>query len=132
MRVVVPGSQILKALADDESFSQIQNLVGDAIRAKFQPQVPNNSGGPSSYLYIRDLYQDYAIFDQEGHMYRVDYTIDESGGVLQVLVGEKEEVEIDYTPLSEDTDDTTEEIPTELAMRFGKLAAKVNLFANRK
>lgn len=80
-----------------ESYEQVRALVQGALRTKYEPnpKPADYFGGP----WIRDFYGDRCIFEWEGKVWQVDYTISRDSGT-SVTLGEPSEVEIAYVPVS--------------------------------
>lgn len=97
LRTFLPGTEILKALRAKLSLSQISNTIERALRDKFQTKEEQNSVG--HYLWVRDLYRNTVVFDQEGQPYRADYTLDVSGREPVVAFSERIPVEVVYQDL---------------------------------
>lgn len=90
-RTFTPGVQICKALKLKESYMQIQNLVDAAVRQKFQP------ADGKSYCWVRDLFSDYAVFEQDGKTWQVPYELKRAvDGSLTVTLGDRTPVEVVY------------------------------------
>ena len=94
-RVITPGKAVSKALKAKDSYQRVTNVVDEALRNEFAPRTKD---GPMSPLWIRDLYKDSAVFDQDGQTYRVDYSVDrdENSGELKVTLGDKVPIEVVY------------------------------------
>lgn len=69
-----------EAFAGGRSFSEVSDLVEDAIECRYQ--LP---GAPSPWIWIRDLGEDWVVFEVEGcsddGCYKVGYTIADDGTV---------------------------------------------------
>lgn len=84
-RVITPGAKTAKSLAaikkqlnTEDSWNVIQSLVGNALREKMGEGENTNTAGPSSYgPWVKDFFDDYVIYDQDGQTYRCGYTIRE-------------------------------------------------------
>ena len=78
------------------SFSQIRDLLGNAVHEKF----------PLQYLSVRDIYSTYIIIcdymSDDMTFYKLAYTLDEAAGTV-MLTGELEQVRmvIEYLPMAE-------------------------------
>lgn len=95
-RVIRPGAQLSKALKAKNSWQRMQALVDAAVREKFQPKMQANQM-PTSYVYIRDFFQDSAVFEQDGKTYRVEYEISyDAEGEPSVLLGAAVPVDVVY------------------------------------
>lgn len=96
-RVIQPGAGVEKALKSSDSWQRIQSVVESAARNEFAPSTTNGMMSPSLGIWIRDLYKDSMVFDQEGQTYRADYSIKrDDAGELQVVFGDKVPVEVVY------------------------------------
>ncbi len=137
-RVITPGANVGKSLAASQSFSRLQSLVDAAVREKFQDTSNKDAIGPS-YIWIKDLFQDSVIFDQNGQTFRCDYTVDRDPATDEITVelSEPVPVEVVYQDVGEETVDEEPtappeaEVPTELLIKLGKLQARVGLLANK-
>jgi hypothetical protein len=130
LRVVCPGAQICKVLNNENSYQTIQNAVDAALRNLYQGKDP----APGHYLWIRDLFSDNVVFDQDGETWRAPYTITTSPtDEMQVNIGPKVCVDVEYVDESEET--TTEKkeatVPAELIFKLGQLQARQK-FLDRK
>lgn len=123
-RTITPGAGVSKALKAKASFTQLQQAVSNALRDRYEPKptIPNNY--VSSYVYIRDLYKDSVIFEQDGLIYRCDYSVEDSDGELQVTIGDKVQVEIVYQDVKKE-DGVPEVFPEALINRINNLRADV-------
>lgn len=81
-----------------ESYEAIRTLVQAALRTKYEPKPKPADywGGP----YIKDFYSDRAIFEWEGKVWQVEFTITKDSGT-NVALGDPVEVEVAYTPISD-------------------------------
>lgn len=106
-RVITPGKAVSKALKAKDSFQRVSSVVEQAIRDEFFPPKGHKDAGMAMPLWIRDLYKDSAVFDQDGQTYRVDYSVDrdENSGELKVTLGDKVPVEVVYQDVKKSDDD---------------------------
>jgi hypothetical protein len=127
-RTIKPGSQIAKALRNTTSFGQITNAIDRALRDKFQKE-----GDPTSYLWVRDVYRDYAVFDEGGKTWWADYKITYDGGVPRAVVGDREEVVTTYQPVAKAAPITEggNAIPPNLLVRFGEIKSRIEDFSQQ-
>jgi len=125
-RVMHIGEQISKALEHDNSLTALQEQVGNALRDKFQTKTATGYSG-DDYVWVRDLFGDYVVFDQSGCTYQAPYTIrvDENSGEKVVTIGEKSPVEVVYQPEATTSKKDDVQIPAELLFKLGQLKAKV-------
>lgn len=81
-------------LLRSQSYEATRSLVQAAVRAQYRPNpTPADWYGP----YIRDFFGDNAVFEWEGHTYRIPYTISASN---DVTLGKPVEVQIAYTDVT--------------------------------
>ncbi len=153
-RVITPGANVGKALKAAESFNRLQNLVDMELREEFQTSgkdamgnpVPKGDGGmlsASSYVWIRDLFKDSVIFDQDGQTFRAEYSVErDSDGELAVTFDTPVPVEVVYQDVKKSEPPPVEEppvaeppkpeeVPVELLMKLGRLQAQVGILSNR-
>ncbi len=83
----VPGREN-ETISESESYESIGRKISDAIRDKF------NSGKTEWYPYIRYTFQDSVIYQFDGKMYRVPYSIGVDGSIS---LGEQTEVEEQFS-----------------------------------
>lgn len=123
-RTITPGASISKALKRRASFSQITEAVSRAIREKYDVKpTPPMMGASLSYIYIRDMDKDSAIFEQDVKLYRCDYETNfNEDGELVVDVGERVPVEMVYQDVKKAE---PEAFPDELINRVNNLRADV-------
>ncbi len=72
------------------SFEDARRLVGEAIEALYPP-------GPSACVYVVDLYDTSAVFEWEGRLYQIPYSI---AGTTVTLGGDPVEVVRTYSPVA--------------------------------
>lgn len=104
-RTITPGAGVSKALRAKASFSQLQAVIDRAVREKYDKPVKDLASAPgiSGWLYIRDIFKDSVVIDQDGNTYRCDYTVDfDDDGQPQVTVGDKVPVEVVYQDIKKD------------------------------
>jgi hypothetical protein len=80
LRVITVGTQLRKALLGGLSFDALRTRLQDAIVATYPASTQTDSGcypGP----WITELYADSVIFEQDTELWRVDYTVTDSGDV---------------------------------------------------
>lgn len=132
-RMVTPGAQLAKALySTEDSYNTILQTVDMAVRQKFQ-NATYGPGGCPDYIYMRDLINDSAFFEQQGECYRVDYAINRNAdGESEVTLGDKVPVELVYQDVGANTDSTSKStIPAELLFELGKIKAKASWLDRR-
>lgn len=131
-RVITPGKAVSKALKARDSFQRVSSVVEQAVRDEFGVKPAN--GLPATGPWIRDLFKDSTIFDQDGQTYRVDYSVDrdENSGELKVTLGDKVPVEVVYQDVKKSDDDEPPpvvddlpDIPEELKHRVLKMRMDV-------
>ena len=120
---------VSKALKAKDSFQRVSSVVEAAVREEFFPKTKDGMSAP---LWIRDLYKDSAVFDQDGQTYRVDYSVDrdENSGELKVTLGDKVPVEVVYQDVKKSDEplpvvDDMPDIPEELKHRVLKMRMDV-------
>jgi len=128
-RMISPGKQVSKALRAKQSFSEVQNVITSAVRAKFElpkPKAGAYPSTPSNLLYIRDLYKDSAVFDLDGQVYRTDYSVsrNDSTGEMEVNLSDKVPVEIVYQDIV--TKKEPDPVPGSLLSRLAKLEVSLS------
>ena len=111
-RVITPGKAVSKALKAKDSFQRVSSVVEQAVRDEFgvKPENGLQAAGP----WIRDLFKDSTIFDQDGQTYRVDYSVDrdENSGELKVTLGDKVPVDVVYQDVKKsDEPSPVDELP---------------------
>ena len=111
-RVITPGKAVSKALNAKDSFQRVSSVVEQAVRDEFgvKPENGLQAAGP----WIRDLFKDSTIFDQDGQTYRVDYSVDrdENSGELKVTLGDKVPVDVVYQDVKKsDEPSPVDELP---------------------
>lgn len=52
------------------------------------------------YCYVRDLFPEAAVYEFEGALYQVAYTIDRTQGAAKAIVGQPIQVEVTYSPVA--------------------------------
>jgi hypothetical protein len=130
-RVITPGKAVSKALKAKDSFQRVSSVVEQAVRDEFG--VKSANGLPATGPWIRDLFKDSTIFDQDGQTYRVDYSVDrdENSGELKVTLGDKVPVEVVYQDVKKSDEpppvvvDEMPDIPEELKHRVLKMRMDV-------
>jgi hypothetical protein len=129
-RVITPGKAVSKALKARDSFQRVSSVVEQTVRDEFGVKPEN--GLPATGPWIRDLFKDSTIFDQDGQTYRVDYSVDrdENSGELKVTLGEKVPVEVVYQDVKKSDEpppvvDELPDIPEELKHRVLKMRMDV-------
>lgn len=122
IRIMTPGKQMSKALSTGNSFQAVQRVVESSVRDVFQSADARERG---EYIWLRDLFDSSAVFDQEGQTYRVEYELDTSPtGETEVRFGEKIPVEVVYQDVAakaQDDSPATSVVPDSVVARFGKL-----------
>lgn len=122
-RMITPGAQISKALRAKQSFNQVQGAVERALRDKFQTKGEIN-GYPGNYLWLRDLFKDSVVFDQDGLCYRATYEVArQSDGELQVTFGERVPVEVVYQDVVAKQEPVAPSVPDSVRLRLLNLRA---------
>ena len=86
----------------DVSFDAIRSAVSDAIDEKFKRDLSYPGMCESGFIWVRELYDAYAIVDANGKLYKIPYTTDKD---YKVELGEPEEVVTQYVAASETTTD---------------------------
>lgn len=131
-RMIEPGAGIAKALKVKDSFQRVQSAVDTALRQEFEkPGVPNNASLPlPSFIYIRDLYKDSVVFEQDGQIWRAEYgvTYDDDGNI-HVNIGNKVPVEVVYQDVKKVDEPEPDMVPDlePFALRASKIHAEVLL-----
>lgn len=90
LRTITPGASTLAAVAlinkqlnAEDSWNSIQSLVCNALREKYNPAGADPY--VSSSVWVKDMYDDYILFDKEGQTYRVGYSIREGEDGEQIV-----------------------------------------------
>jgi hypothetical protein len=134
-RMITPGAQVSKALKAKDSWSSMQSKVDMALREKFEERAADGHPRHNSYVYVRDLFKDAAIFEQDGMVYRADYEIDYSAeGEPTVRFGDKVPQQVVYQDVqkAEDVEEKKPpEVPAELLFKLGRLQADTTLLHRR-
>jgi len=124
-----PGEVLAEAqkiITKGKSLDAIRTQVSAAIQDKFgKPSYPGPPYISGTYTWCRDVFTDAAVYELDGKLYRVAYTIDATSGESKVILGEPVEVEVAYVTTGEarkeaavDTDIAGEFIPLiEAALR---------------
>lgn len=83
----------------DISFDQIRSAIADQVREKYSSNLKYGDlccpGGP----WVRDVFDDYAILDSDGKMFKIGYKADGKGNVK--LDGDPEQVTLEYVTASD-------------------------------
>lgn len=74
------------------SFQQIASLLQEAIRERTPPE---------SYSYVVDVFDDVVVFERDGALYRVGYSLTDN---IPTLIGDEVEVRRAYEPVGSTTD----------------------------
>ncbi len=142
-RVITPGANVGKSLKAADGFNQLQNLIGEGLREQFQnsgkdalgnkiPELRDSQMGlaANAYVYVRDLFQDSVIFDQDGQTFRSNYTIDtDNEGEPFVEFETPVLTEVVYQDVKKIEE--TPQIPAEVLIKLGKLQARTTLLDRR-
>lgn len=98
MAVNANGEQVqvmnvnLDAVGNAKSLNQIRDMLNDAVREKYQE-------GDESWVWVEDVYPDHLIFERDGKLHRVDYTIEgDSVSFGDQLTEVKREIK--YSPMA--------------------------------
>lgn len=86
-----------KKLADI-SMDQKRSAIGDAIRAEYGGPMGSDICEPKGYLWVRDTFDDYAIVECGGKLYKITWSMDDKGNVT---LGKPAQVNIEYVEASE-------------------------------
>ena len=78
------------------SFETVQCALSEALREKYPPENGGDGCCPSYGPWLRDVFDDVAIFSNDGKLYRIAYTF---SGNTATLSGEPEEVQVTYAPV---------------------------------
>jgi Mu-like prophage I protein len=87
-----------KTSLTDVSFDQTRSAVNEAIDEKYKRNLSYPDLCECSYIWIRELYDDYAIVDAEGKMFKIPYTMDKD---QNVKLGDPEQVITQYVAASD-------------------------------
>lgn len=103
IKVKVDGKHMSDATTDkrtlsDTSFDEIRSAVSEAIDEKYHKNMSYPDLCECSYLWIRELYDSYAIVDGQGKMFKIGYSIDKE---MNVTLEDPEEVKVQYVTASE-------------------------------
>jgi Uncharacterized protein conserved in bacteria (DUF2213) len=63
-------------IANDQSFSDIQSQVSTALRDRF-----NATGDNAPFLWVMDVFQNFAVYEFDGKLFRLGYSASETTGV---------------------------------------------------
>lgn len=92
------------------SLDTIRSQVNAAVQDKFgKPQIGNQIG---QYPWCRDIFPDAAVYELDGKLYRVAYTIDATSGESKVILGDPVEVEVAYVTPGEARQEAALDIET--------------------
>ena len=127
-RTITPGKQVYKALRERNSWDVIQSAIRLAVTDKYQEEV-NGAVQPTSWVYVRQFFDDSVIIEQDGTIYRVGYELSTTGdGSVQVTLKERVPVEVVYRDIEKA--DQGEELRL-LCERTLKLIQNANTFFSR-
>lgn len=131
-RMVTPGAQVSKALKAKDSWSNLQQTVDRALREKFQSATESNEmPSTSGYIFVRELFGDAVVFEQDGKIFRTDYEIDyDDTDAPTVTFSERVPQQVIYQDLSKQEPEKPT-IPAELLFKLGQLQANVSLLTHR-
>lgn len=83
----------------DISLDQRRSAVNDAIQSEYGGKVSSPLGcSPSSCLWVKEMFENYAIIEQDGKLWKFSYTMDSKGNVE---LGEPEQVTVEYVAAAE-------------------------------
>lgn len=80
-----------------DSLRATEDLIRQALEKKF----PAPAGKDYLRPWIRDFYGDTVIYELDGRLYQVAFTIDTTSGTKKVILGEPKEVEVAYVVAGE-------------------------------
>lgn len=126
-RMITPGRGIAKALKARDSLSRINTAIDTAVRGEFGDPSVSHTGSlaSSNYIFIRDLYKDSIIFEQDGQIWRAEYGITYGDdGEIQVNVGNKIPVEMVYQDVKK-AEEVSEEVTDEDKFRLSAIRANI-------
>jgi uncharacterized protein YdaT len=113
-----------KIITKGKSLDAIRTQVSAAIQDKFgKPSYPGPPYVSGIYTWCRDVFTDAAVYELEGKLYRVAYTIDATSGESKVILGDPVEVEVAYVTAGEAAIEAAKDsnaggIDTEIAGEF--------------
>lgn len=100
-----PGEVLAEAqkiITKGKSLDAIRAQVSAAIQDEFgKPSYPGPPYVSGTYTWCRDIFTDAAVYELDGKLYRVAYTIDATSGESKVILGEPVEVEVAYVTAGE-------------------------------
>lgn len=85
-RTIKPGDEVEKALDSRRSWNTLSNALHEAVRQRFNKEASGNE--PGSYAYVYDIWGDCLIVEVSGERFRVDFTVLDKDGKLEVELGE--------------------------------------------
>jgi len=131
-RMITPGAQVSKALKAKDSWSNVQRVIDSALREKFEERGDSAMpAAPGGYVYVRDLFKDSAIFEQDGVIYRTDYVVEYDGeGNPAVAFSNKVPQQVVYQDVKK-AEEKPPEVPAELLFKLGRLEAQATLLTHR-
>ena len=94
-----------EALAKSDSLDALREKVAQAISDKYK----KTTGPDYCYPYIRDLFLDKVVWDQQGSLYQASYSILDGN----VTLGTPAEVQVAYVPTSNATSESIRELVSE-------------------
>lgn len=78
------------------SFDMIQCALAAALKEKYPPADGGDGCCTVNGPWLRDVFDDVAIYSNDGHLYRIKYSYNAGTATLQ---GEPEEVQVTYAPI---------------------------------
>ncbi len=103
------GEFFQESLAKSDSFDSIRCCVSDAINAKIKAGIDMDmdNDGPQDaiegkYAWVCDIFPGQVIYSMDGELFQCDYEMDADGNVT---LGDPSEVEMSYTPVTNDEGD---------------------------
>lgn len=79
------------------SYDDRRRLIEVALGKKYPANSPTDLAQPYAYTYIKEMYDDYIIFDRNSKCYRAEYTISDDKG--SATIGPAVEVKAVYIPV---------------------------------
>ena len=113
-------------LRQADSLDNRRQLLSTAIREKLRDPIAASMGGDraatDTWVYIRDLFPDTAVYERDGKLYQIPYTILDAADAESVVLGAPVEVQICYVPVL--PADASEAATGDLAEDFVPLTEK--------
>lgn len=104
------------------SFDAINSAIHAALKEKYPP--PEGGDGCCSVAegpWLRDVFDDVAVYCYDGKLYRVGYTFNAGTATLS---GEPEEVQVTYAPISAAPPSTPDELARANTQKGRQIIAK--------